>query len=777
MDTSTLPIRPTLFLEKRLLHLISEIKSQFHKAFFITTICLLSFAFSNKLIAQNLYEKTVCGFKVTTTVTYNSPNPGQTTFTWTVQNTNPGNGSGGTFQDLSHWSQKLDACVDPTKRVSGGSYGKDPSQDCLPDVDLLKFDEGTSGTTSKVYTAVFNGLDYAPVLVDAVFKSGSATPCCVGQIYGVGCCVVTPGAISGTDPVCYGGNPGVLGNATAATGNGIVTYQWQSSTTDCTTGFANINLATGATYDPPANATVTTYYRRVATNTLTASGATCSANSNCVTVTVNPLPTVNAVDKEVCAGQSVQLEGTPINGTWSSTDAPNAISGSSFSATGLAAGSYTVIYSYTDGNGCTNTDEAEVAVIAAPVIYSLTARDFCSGDAGLGRITLANSQTGVSYQLQMQDGANWNPVGNPEAGNTGNPIVWNTLAVGTYQVVSTGAAPTSCTSISGPATIDLLALPIVNPSANVACVNNVSTATISANASGGTGSYSYDWTVPQGATDPGNVASFTATVAGVYSVVVNDGNCSGAGSVTPVFGTCVTYQGCTPGYWKNHEKAWGCGYTGSTNFFAAFGIPTSPSGNLRKLSSSLTMLKAVDLGGGGYEALARHAVAGLLSACHKNVTYPYTMADVKEAVKNMFVNGTATLGGVHYSKVEALKNELDRANNLGCPLNNSNYLPSSITRQSEVLTPVDDAEFSVQTAPNPYRDRIRLNIQSKVSGQGSLEIFNLMGQRVKTLYQGRIEAGQTRTIDYAVPMADRTDMIYILRVGDKLHTGKIMKQQ
>jgi hypothetical protein len=35
------------------------------------------------------------------------------------------------------------------------------------------------------------------------------------------------------------------------------------------------------------------------------------------------------------------------------------------------------------------------------------------------------------------------------------------------------------------------------------------------------GIYSYAWTVPQGATDPGNVASFTASVAGTYKVVIS----------------------------------------------------------------------------------------------------------------------------------------------------------------------------------------------------------------------------------------------------------------
>ena len=144
--------------------------------FLIASLTLLSAA-----VAQTT---TVCGYKVTTAVSYSN---GQTTFTWTVTNTNPGNGDNGTYQDLSHFSQKFNPCVNANDHVSGGDFvDKDPSQNCLSG-PFLKFDEGTKGSTPTVYTAVFNGF-YTTCLVDAVFKSGSAQPCCTGQIYGVCCC-------------------------------------------------------------------------------------------------------------------------------------------------------------------------------------------------------------------------------------------------------------------------------------------------------------------------------------------------------------------------------------------------------------------------------------------------------------------------------------------------------------------------------------------------------------------------------------------------------------
>lgn len=92
-----------------------------------------------------------------------------------------------------------------------------------------------------------------------------------------------PGVINNAQTICVGEDPAALTNVTPATGDGNISYQWQVSTTDCSSGFADIPGATDATFDP-GPLTVTTYYRRTATSTL--NGVTCSGNSNCIEITV-----------------------------------------------------------------------------------------------------------------------------------------------------------------------------------------------------------------------------------------------------------------------------------------------------------------------------------------------------------------------------------------------------------------------------------------------------------------------------------------------------------
>jgi gliding motility-associated-like protein len=115
---------------------------------------------------------------------------------------------------------------------------------------------------------------------------------------------VVPGVVAGNQTICSGGNPAAFTQTTAATGgNGTTyTYVWQSSTTSASAGFTNITPAvTTATYDVPAGLTTTTYYRRV-----DASGTCVTANTNVITVTVQPplVAGVIAAAQTICTGEN-----------------------------------------------------------------------------------------------------------------------------------------------------------------------------------------------------------------------------------------------------------------------------------------------------------------------------------------------------------------------------------------------------------------------------------------------------------------------------------------
>ena len=117
-------------------------------------------------------------------------------------------------------------------------------------------------------------------------------------------------------------------------------------------------------------------------------------------------------------------------------------------------------------------------------------------------------------------------------------------------------------------------------------------------------------------------------------------------------------EGCTPGFWKNNAdkkgaSQWTDPYDPTDLVSSVFSA--APAG-----IGSLTLLQGLELGGGGVNALTRHAIAAVLSAAHPDIDYPLTVAEIVAAVN-------AAYGG-DADAIEDLKNDLDAFNNLGCSI-------------------------------------------------------------------------------------------------------------
>jgi hypothetical protein len=123
-------------------------------------------------------------------------------------------------------------------------------------------------------------------------------------------------------------------------------------------------------------------------------------------------------------------------------------------------------------------------------------------------------------------------------------------------------------------------------------------------------------------------------------------------------------EGCTPGFWKNHQEVWdGVGGDDVTTtiqttdgFNATFGVTPAQSGQ----PNSLTLLGAAQQGGGGLNALARHAAAALASA-DSGIDYQYSVAGVIALYRDAVGAdaGPETVSSAH--------GKLEAANEEGCP--------------------------------------------------------------------------------------------------------------
>jgi hypothetical protein len=116
---------------------------------------------------------------------------------------------------------------------------------------------------------------------------------------------------------------------------------------------SNENIS--GTWSPSINNTATTNY------SFTPNTGQC-ANTQTMTVTVNPLPTVTlAAFNSVCdtAGIINLFGGSPTGGTYSGTS----VSNNSFN-TSVGVGSYPITYSYTNSNGCSSNATQNLLVIS-----------------------------------------------------------------------------------------------------------------------------------------------------------------------------------------------------------------------------------------------------------------------------------------------------------------------------------------------------------------------------------------------------------------------------
>ncbi len=158
---------------------------------------------------------------------------------------------------------------------------------------------------------------------------------------------------------------------------------------------------------------------------------------------VNPLPILTAItgNTSVCIGSTTTLSNTTAGGTWSSASTSIAtINASNGVVSGIAAGTSLITYTYTDGNGCTNSVNTTVTVNALPVVS--TPSSVCLGN---------------TTQLSPNTGGTWisNDLSKATIDNTG---LVNSVAVGNVTFTFTNNT-TTCSSTT--TTLSVLALPTV----------------------------------------------------------------------------------------------------------------------------------------------------------------------------------------------------------------------------------------------------------------------------------------------------------------------------
>ena len=263
-------------------------------------------------------------------------------------------------------------------------------------------------------------------------------------------------------------------------------------------------------------------YSVVVTNTTT----NCQSASISTNVTINPPPTVSVsvVDPIICPGQSASVTAIPGSAgnysyAWTvPTGATLPGNVATFNAT--VAGGYSVIITDTVTNCVSDSALGTLTISPVPTV-TVSSPPVCAGNSAT--VTATPVPAG-SYNFV------WTfPAGATDPGNVAS---FSTSIPGLYGVVVTNAV-TTCPSASVSTIVVVNSIPLVSVSSSPVCSGQNATVTATPNTPG---NYNYQWTVPSGATNPGNVATFSTAVAGNYSLVMTDAttNCSSASTAVTV---------------------------------------------------------------------------------------------------------------------------------------------------------------------------------------------------------------------------------------------------
>ncbi|MEK7255972.1 MAG: hypothetical protein AAB316_14570, partial [Bacteroidota bacterium] len=361
-----------------------------------------------------------------------------------------------------------------------------------------------SGSSTQATVSVTGGGTYSVTISNTTTM---ATCCMLSVVVNA----VNGGTISNDQIVCSNGDPTLL-SITGDSGSGPLSYQWQSSTTDCMTGFTNI--ATTQTYDPPSNFNQTTYYRRITTSTV--SGLGCSDTSDCATILVNSVnPGTISNDQTVCQSGDptvLSISGSSGSGALSYQWQSNTVScmgvfANIANATGQmydppAGLSQTTFYrrvTTSTLNGVACPEESDCATVfinsVNPGLISPDQAICAGGDPGLLSISSSGGSGTLSYQWQSNTISCMGVFSNISnaTSNTYDPPAGLNLTTHYRRVTTSVFNGTTCSDESDCATVSINS---VNPgtiSADQTICPGGDPGALSISGSTGSGSLSYQW--------------------------------------------------------------------------------------------------------------------------------------------------------------------------------------------------------------------------------------------------------------------------------------------
>jgi len=648
-----------------------------------------------------------------------------------------------------------------------------------------------AGSGASTYTwdnGVSNGVSFLAKTTKTYTVTGTDDNGCVNTATSIVTVNALPTVTATADQtVCYDAS-------VTLAGSGASTYTWDNGVTN------------GVSFQAK---TTKTY-------TVTGTDANGCVNTATSIVTVNALPTVvaNASATEVCDGTNVTLYGSGASSyTWSPVVTNNV-------AFKQNVGSVTYTVTGTDGNSCKNSNSITIKVKALPTVSLSPDKSICVGETA----TITATGNATSYL--------WTPGSQTSAEISVKPVITTTYTVaGTLEgctsnastIITVKALPNILISgnntVCAGETVSLTASGATSivwstggQQGNLLSISPTNTITYTATGTTDGCSATASFTVT--VTECAKFATYTQGYYGNVGGLACDGSTtknkllaafSGVTSVTfgatggksfTLYPTDITSDnifkmlpgGGTPAALNANKTI---GWTYNKDYLGAKGSPLNSNGKITNnlLSQTITLWinKQTSTGLAGFRMPSSFTTAKLICPT-SNINY----SDTKEfKVASKLVNKTvgqlldlanSALAGTLGSNDPSLSDIFTTVDMINNAFDQGRVVISSQTTNAvEVKTMSRSvAEPSatihlVQAYPNPFKGTLTFTLTPHSSGPATLEVYNVFGHKVATVFDSELQAGEEHKIEFTMPEGQISQtLIFLFRQGVEVVQGKLV---